>query len=321
MTTFNLEIFEDQLLNKEELVELLETTPKSQSIILDTQGEGPSLYECGVIDVILSSKKPKSTISVRTPNRYETLPVKVLTRYNRWNYHFLNLRKAIDYYTFEQQPGNHHRLGCFIGRKNLDRLAILYWLSRTYDVFLSSLREDQINYEHRPDLEQWVDNQWSFQSWVANFNIPSVDNYATEDQYLSVDFNEDKDHFRVHLNMISYYTRFDVELVCETFVRGQTYFPTEKTVRPIAGGKPMIVYGPKHYLKNLRMNGFTTWGHLWDESYDDYEGIERWQRMKKVIDQIHAWGDWEWEPIREQANQIAQANRNCFYNEIPNADI
>ena len=114
------------------------------------------------------------------------------------------------------------------------------------------------------------------------------------------------------LNLLRYYDQFDVELVAETFVRGNTFFPTEKTVRAIIGKKPMVVYGPRNYLKHLRDLGFKTWGSIWDESYDHYEGIERWKLMQKVIDQIHFWGDWEWEPRLEQAQGIADYNFNHF---------
>jgi len=317
MLTFNLQIFEDQLLNSDDLLNFLTST--TEEVELSTQGEGPSLHQCGLIKLLEENNIDLSRIKVRTPNFYEQLPVERIYNRYKFSYWFRSVHQAVARYKFEHIPGPHRRIGCFIGRKNLDRLAILYWISRRYKCFLSSLREDQIYYEQRPDLEQWVDNKYSFESWIREFNIPSIDNYSVQDQYTTKDmFQENSDFLRVQTNMLNYYNQFDVELVCETFVRGQTYFPTEKTTRPLAGGKPMLVYGPKNFLANLREQGFKTWSDIWDESYDEYEGIERWDRMKPIINQITAWGDWEWTPIIKQANQIAEYNKTYFQEEVIN---
>jgi len=319
MATFKLQIFEDCLLNKDEFIEFLQTSPDTL-IELTTDKEGPSLNQCGVVDILLNSGRDLDKISVTTPNWYEKLPIRFTYQPKRWNHWFIYCKQATEIYKFSKQQQSQTRLGCFIGRKNLDRLAILYWLSRRLNVFLSSLREDHINYEHRSDIEHWVDNIYSFESWVKEFDIPSIDNYSVDDQYQSIDFADQKNQFlKVQLNMLNWYGQFDVELVCETFVRGDTYFPTEKTVRPIIGEKPMLVYGPKNYLKNLRKQGFETWADCWDESYDQYEGYERWNRMKDVITQIYAWGDWEWNPIMKQATEIAVRNKQLFKKEVPSA--
>lgn len=315
MTTFNLQIFDDTILNRDQLVEFLKTT--TGPVELDTLGEGPSLVQSGLLDILNESSKDLSEIKVKTPNNVEQLPVKTVGDPNRFGYWFRSVRHAYDRYSFQNLAQDHYRLGCFIGRKNLDRLAILYWLSRRLNVFLSSLREDRIHYEHRPDIEHWVDNVYSFENWVSKFDVPSIDNYSVDDQYQHLDLaQKDSKFLQVQTNMLNWYNGFDVELVCETFVRGNTYFPTEKTTRPLVGSKPMLVYGPKNFLARLRDQGFKTWADCWDESYDQYEGYERWNRMKEVVSQIHAWGDWEWNPIMDKANAIAQYNQEYFLQEV-----
>lgn len=315
MLTFNLQIFDDTILNRDQLEEFLKTT--TGPVELNTLGEGPSLVQCGLVDILNKSGKDLSEIKVRTPNKVEQLPIESIGDHHRFSYWFRSVHQAYHKYKFQNLAQDHYRLGCFIGRKNLDRLAILYWLSRRLNVFLSSLREDRVHYEHRPDIEHWVDNVYSFESWVSKFDIPSIDNYSVNDQYQDLDmFQKDSKFLQVQTNMLNWYNGFDVELVCETFVRGNTYFPTEKTTRPIAGGKPMLIYGPKNFLARLRDQGFKTWSECWDESYDQYEGYERWNRMKDVLTQIHAWGDWEWNPIMAKANTIAQYNQEYFLKEV-----
>ena len=317
MITFNLEIFEDVLQNREELIVVLRDTPLQEKILLDTQGEGPSLRQCGLIKLLEETDIDLSRIRVNTPNLYEELPVQRRPLPGKFNYWFKAVYRVYTNYKVKELAQNHHRLGCFIGRKNLDRLAILYWLSRRSNVFLSSLHEDHINYEQRSDIEQWVDNIHSFESWVNNFNIPSIDHYQVKDQYRSIDLDvPNSNYLEVQLNMLNWYNGFDVEIVCETFVRGDTYFATEKTTRPIAGGKPMLVYGPKNYLKNLQNQGFKTWASCWDESYDQYEGVERWERMKAVIEKISNTSTDQWNAVRDQANQIAKQNQQYFITEV-----
>jgi hypothetical protein len=85
---------------------------------------------------------------------------------------------------------------------------------------------------------------------------------------------------------------------------GITFFPTEKIFRPITGRRPFVVFGSTHFLNNLRELGFETYSECWDESYDQYQGLERWTRMKCVIDDIICNGY-----NIELAKEIADHNR------------
>ena len=78
--TFNLRVFEDTILDRDELLEFLKTT--AGQVNLDTLGEGPSLNECRLVDILNESGKPFSDIQVITPNEVEELPVKCTT--NSW---------------------------------------------------------------------------------------------------------------------------------------------------------------------------------------------------------------------------------------------
>jgi hypothetical protein len=127
-------------------------------------------------------------------------------------------------------------------------------------------------------------------------NIPSVDNMFVKDQYYgNIDTN---------LSLLKFYDRFQIELVAETMCAGITFFPTEKTFRPITGRRPFIVYGPMNFLSNLRELGFQTYNECWDESYDHYQGQERWNRIRSVIDAVVCNGY-----DVELAKQIAEHNR------------
>ena len=97
--------------------------------------------------------------------------------------------------------------------------------------------------------------------------------------------------------------------MAESYTRGITFFPTEKTVRPLMAAKPFLVYGPKNYLENLHKLGFKTYQSLWDESYDCYEGPARWNAMKLVINSIMTLYSEDRLSILQQAQKIAEYNR------------
>ena len=80
-----------------------------------------------------------------------------------------------------------------------------------------------------------------------------------------------KDTFNNSLPVISYYENTCFELVMETLgeVDGDdSFYLTQKTLKPIAMGHPFMVLSTKHFLKNLKGLGFKTFGDFIDESYD-----------------------------------------------------
>jgi hypothetical protein len=83
------------------------------------------------------------------------------------------------------------------------------------------------------------------------------------------------------------YNDFFVEIACESYFTGKTFFPTEKTWRAITMRTPFIIQGPQNYLKNLKLLGFKTFDRWWDEGYSedpaDYQPLE----ILKVIEYLN----------------------------------
>lgn len=71
-----------------------------------------------------------------------------------------------------------------------------------------------------------------------------------------------------HFNIAKHYDKFLIEIVCETYTVGTSFFPTEKTWRPLICKTPFMIQGPVNFLKNLRKLGFQTFSNYWDENYD-----------------------------------------------------
>jgi hypothetical protein len=111
------------------------------------------------------------------------------------------------------------------------------------------------------------------------------------------------------LDILPFYSKFDIELVSESYTRGNTFFPTEKTIRPIAAAKPVLIYGPKKFLQRLKCLGFETYHSVWDESYDQLEGPDRWLALQHVIDSMLSMSESDRFQLLEKARLIAMQNR------------
>ena len=79
--------------------------------------------------------------------------------------------------------------------------------------------------------------------------------------------------------ILPYYNKIFLDIVCETWHEGECFLPNEKTGRPIIAKTPFIAYAGRGFLRNLKKIGFQTFDRWWSEEYDNYQGIQRIQRM------------------------------------------
>ena len=100
-----------------------------------------------------------------------------------------------------------------------------------------------------------------------------------------------------------------MEIVLETLFDDQRIHLTEKVLRPLACGQPFILAATTGSLEYLKSYGFKTFDSLWDESYDQLEGPERWQAIRKIIDLIMQMDTESRRGLILESNKIAQQNR------------
>jgi hypothetical protein len=103
-------------------------------------------------------------------------------------------------------------------------------------------------------------------------------------------------------------------VVTETVASGRRQHLTEKTFKPICLNMPFVIVGNAGSLEYLRMYGFKTFDHLWDESYDtetdDVLRIEKIGQLLKDLDSLSATSK---QQLFQQASVITQYNFNHFY--------
>ena len=171
-------------------------------------------------------------------------------------------------------------LTCY-GRPTANRLAIASYL----DFYYPDLSLIHFSGGATPDnINLYEINK------LAEFRLESVkeSTFLIPKMPLLYNSNTNYDHRLYNFNdpITDCYKDIFVDMVSETHVLGDTFFPTEKTTRPMWLKKPFIIFASKDYLCYLRQLGFRTFNDFWDEDYDGYEGKERYLRILQLIDSI-----------------------------------
>jgi hypothetical protein len=324
--TIPIEVSGDIWYNEVEIRQKLEELSGDVEITLDLRSEGPSLHRLGIVAMVDAWLA-----------RHNLLPTAITV--TGWS----NSGESIAYKKFKCSAPSHfwrfaqkyqlppeqdfsgvksHLFGLFLGRATVHRNAILYqvqqqWANRFLISRLTALTPEGVRVPepwHIRNFKDWrlpetladwaPDNQQDVIDWFATQKFSSLDDRTVRDQYGDPD-----NHFVHNRSMISHYHRFNIELVCESYTLGQTFFPTEKTARPIAGTRPWIIYGAPGYIQQLKHMGFCSFDSVWDESYDQLEGPARWSAMKTVIQSLIDLDATKLNSVLEQAHAIALHNR------------
>lgn len=110
------------------------------------------------------------------------------------------------------------------------------------------------------------------------------------------------------------YARCGIEVVLETLFDDDRWHLTEKSLRPIACGKPFILAATPGSLRYLRSYGFETFDGIIDESYDNV--IDPVQRLSAIISEMQRIANIPANKRLQmfaQLNQISQRNKQRFF--------
>jgi hypothetical protein len=272
----------DDWTNRDTVIQQLNNSNLQDPVVLDLHAEGPSLHALGIVDVVLKhmqrAGQPADQVYVENwSNSVESVPFQRLNRHQLSHFFWFSdqYRSAVP-----SQRTAQRLFGYFVGRRTVPRCVMLKEIHEKYaDQFLLSLMNTVagFRFSDQDPLQQWTAAD-EFHRWYCSQPVASLDHHTVRDQF-SGDHN-------TNASLLRWYPSFDIELVAETYCHGDTFFVTEKTVRPIIAGKNMMIYGPRNYLARLRDLGFQTWNHIWDESYDQLAGLDRWHAMRLVIDDL-----------------------------------
>ena len=206
------------------------------------------------------------------------------------------------------------------------------WAERTIiKTFLAPNRIVAGEREHRLEMLYWIFKLGMSNNHVSCPKICPAENISILDavqplknqypdieevfgkQSLPLNFAGETDHpmHSCWLSLFNESTESLLYLVTETVATGQRHHLTEKTFKPIAMGMPFVIVGTQGSLKYLRSYGFKTFGHLWDESYDDEPDDSR--RIEKIAQVLKQLEHSDRQNIFQSAHEIIEHNWNHFY--------
>lgn len=265
-----------------------------QTIVIDFMHEGPDLTTLGFYRLLLKLcdkfSYPQSNITIYTANALE--------KHGAMNIVYqppMHLITQTKSYAAEVPKTNALKhFGMFIGRSNAERLYLASYIDSNYrDLAL-------ISYHFNID-DEFHTNNIGIDELIRTHGIKDV---RTEAQFLSqcprkldnnkqvtIDKSSDLNPAQQILNndratFMQNYRNFFVEIVCESYFTGNTFFPTEKIFRPMLLKTPFIVQGAQFFLHKLRDLGFKTFDKYWDEGYAEDPSDWQLQEIIKVIDYL-----------------------------------
>ena len=257
-------------------------------IIINLIGEGPCLRSCNFYNILDNISQ---TFNI-DKNRFIIQTCNVEEYHDEYNIEIQN-NIWIDHCKKIQTNNEAKNLtlntvGCFVGKTNWNRLVLLGWLDKFFNE--KSLLTCHYNNNSQSQLSALELNE-IFQ--ICPDEIHAAINFLKicPKKITNINMHYDK---KITFNNIisitnelssSYHMIFS-ELVCETYYSGLTFFPTEKTFRPIMQLTPTITFGSRGFLSNMQRCGFKTFSNYWDESYDDLQDYERIQAIQSVLKKL-----------------------------------
>lgn len=174
--------------------------------------------------------------------------------------------------------------GFFYNRPMWHRIGLASWLQVHHkDITQINIRCNPNNNDHRHLFEVQK---------LFSFHRPSFQNFSKVMDTWPISVEETDTYTMGGTpgacvnQLIDYYPNFLIEIVGETWITGNVFTLTEKTIRPMALKKPFILMGSKDSLDYLHQMGFYTFNEFWDESYDGFENADRYVKILNLIDNL-----------------------------------
>jgi len=286
-------------------------------ITLSTRAEGICLNSSGVYTLL--EQFNYMDVNIITSNVLETHPKFQITYQSPFKFFTVDHADYTQLHTWNQQK----IFGCFYNRPLWHRLGLAAVLHHDYsDSTLLNIRTSAQDLDQLDlfEIDQLFKNHP--ESFIKFSNVFNSWPIMLKDQDGYTIGNTTTGHTD---QLAQFYTDFLIDVVAETWTAGKTFFPTEKTIRPMLLKKPFIIMGSKDYLCYLRQMGFKTFQtptlDFWSEDYDGYEGRERYIRILALIDELAKKSLAELQQLYQEMQVILDHNYNLLLNQSYNTKI
>lgn len=289
------------------VVDLLIAAQREQQVVIDLNGEGPCLHSLNLIPKLerlcQEFNWPKEKFLIKTCNILEDRKLWPMS---------IDVNGLVEIRQGQQLqyiPNKHiqKHFGIFIGRSNSFRLWLTSLLYNSYQ----DTSKITFHYDYRSDFHR--DNLG------IDRLLPELDDIGRLDEIANLVKSSPIGNSPTYpilcpqnFDVIKQYDQVFLDVACETYFTGNTFFPTEKTWRAIISKTPFVTQGPIGFLKNLKRLGFKTFNQYWPEEYDVSGGALRLYEIKNVIDLVGSYSLQELNSMYQDMLPILEHNKNVF---------
>ena len=266
-------------------VEIISELVRNGEVTISTNNEGGDNSELGLyrlLDCICDQLNiSKSKITILTRNQLESHNEYNIVKEGLYYQHYGKIFAMQNKLPVKNFDDIKH-FGIFIGRSNWQRLWMAAHIYQKKEIATLSFHYDGTSDYHKSHL-----GFEELSHRIGSANAIELTSDLLTHTPICIDAVDSYPILQpAHYAISKIYHTFFLDVVCETYSMGKTFFATEKTWRPIVCLTPFILQGPTNYLSNLKKLGFETFSKYWDEGYDQHDGMTRLHGMKNIIDQL-----------------------------------
>jgi len=250
------------------VIDMINYVVNGKPLTINLNSEGPDAKELGLyalLDNICNRYNySKHQVTIITCNQLETHPEYCIKR--KAPLYIESAQQFAKNFKFQQKTfdDKFKHFGLFIGRSNWLRLWLAGYLYNNYkNQTAMTFHYDPAKDFHRDHLG--LDDLTKFKPEL----LPKISPIKLINKCPIID--QEVSSYPIitpaHFNISKVYHTFFLEIVCETYSKGTSFYPTEKLWRPIINRTPFIVQGPRNYVENIHRLGFKTFSNWFDESH------------------------------------------------------
>jgi hypothetical protein len=295
-------------------VEICMALNKNHSVELFFDNEAPSMSETELpefFDTLTKFGIDLSRITVITGNLLESHPHVRIKKESTAMYELPEMQRLCDQLPKHKLIKKH--FGMMVSRCTMPRLVLashLYanYQQQTFQTFHWQHNNDyhRTHLELEPVIHEYGVNSVEFDEAVHLLkHSPLIKQPIQQYPILHpTDFQE----------ACVWYPDFFVDLVCETWYTGDTFFLTEKFWRAVATRTPFIIHGPQWTLQRLKQLGFQTFDQWWDEGYGEDPVHHNIVEIKRVLHYLAQKDLHQLNLIYQQMQPVLDHNLQVFKN-------
>jgi hypothetical protein len=296
------------------LLDLIQAAMEKDYIEVILNAEGPCAESLGLYkildDICDRTGFSKHKITISTCNlleKHNDYIVKINPPYK----HVPELQQLIGNNSISTKNVNNidKHFGHFVGHSSRHRLVIASWLFKHHQDKVSQTFHSTITHELHREFIGLED------LWFHGYEAEHIDNAIELFKCVPLRYDSVDDGPILHMKMygiLGAYSNIFLDIVCNTYLIGSTFYMDEKIWRPIITKTPFIVHGPRNFIKNFRKMGFQTFDQWWDEGYSEDHADCQTRAILNIIDQLSKYSVKDIKNLYREMQPVLDHNYEIF---------